>query len=143
MLPRHTPRLTRALRFLRAQSSHSLPVSLSPSQRWERARTAWLSRGSLAAVPSPPTPADDVSHAVAAAAVDAARVEYRRVTDASKPLRIREHNVLAALRDPTRLVEFNRPMPLPALVDIMRLLWAEEALAAPRAAAPRAPARAH
>ena len=36
--------------------------------------------------------------------------------------------MLAALRDPSRLIVFNRPMPLPSLVPIMVQLWQEEAV---------------
>ncbi len=92
---------------------------------WERSRLSWLARGVSAPVPDDAQ--GNASLRSAAAAVDAARAARKRTAEISKPLRIREHNVLAALRDPLRLVEFNRPMPLPAMVDLMILLWSEEA----------------
>ena len=47
----------------------------------------------------------------------------------SRPIRIRESNVLAALREPSRLLEFNRPLPLPSLIRLLCILW-DEGLAA-------------
>ena len=99
--------------------------SLSTTLAWERSRLSWLARGVSAPVPDDAQ--GNASLRSAAAAVDAARAARKRTAEISKPLRIREHNVLAALRDPLRLVEFNRPMPLPAMVDLMILLWSEEA----------------
>jgi hypothetical protein len=108
------------------------PAALaSPGVAWERARLSWLARGGAFA-PVADDAAGAASLAAAAAALDAARAARRRAADAAKPLRIREHNVLAALRDPLRLVEFNRPMPLPAMIDLNNRLWAEEAARAAR-----------
>lgn len=105
--------------------SRSLSTTFSSTLAWERSRLSWLARGVLAPVPDDAH--GNASLRSAAAAVDAARAARKRTAEISKPLRIREHNVLAALRDPLRLVEFNRPMPLPAMVDLMILLWSEEA----------------
>jgi hypothetical protein len=110
----------------------SLLATPAPAARWERARTSWLASGAFADVPL--TAAGDAALRDAGAALAAARGARRRAGAAARPLAIREGNILAALRDPLRAVEFNRPMPLPALVDILRLLWEEEAAAAARAA---------
>ena len=110
-----------------SSSSSLIPLSSSPNVAWELFRLSWLARG--LSVPVPEGAAGDVSLCSAAEAVEAARAARKRTAEAVKPLRIREHNVLAALRDPLRLVEFNRPMPLPAMVALMILLWDEESVA--------------
>ena len=105
------------------------PLSTAPSEPsslpWRRRRLQWLATGACA-LPAPPpgSPALDRF----AATVDAARAARAAHAAASRPIRIREHSVLAALRDPSRLIVFNRPMPLPSLVPIMVQLWAEEAV---------------
>ena len=86
----------------------------------------WLSSGVFSAPPAGPL--GDKALANAAEVVlreRAARVER---DSTSRPVRIRESNVLAALREPSRLIEFNRPMPLPSMVRLLCLLWDEEAL---------------
>lgn len=90
---------------------------------WVRRRLQWLATGSL----QPPLPAGARLEQYAAA-VEAARAARTAAAASSRPIRIREHSILAALRDPSRLVVFNRPMPLPSLIPIMVQLWEEEAL---------------
>lgn len=84
---------------------------------WQRCRIAWLATGAFV---------DDGrsdAHSAALAAARAARAELRA---AAKPVRIREASVLAALRDPSRLVEFSRPMPLAECRRLVCMLWEEE-----------------
>lgn len=119
-------------RFARHLSS---PTSASPTcaaVEWERRRLSWLSTGVFQ------LPDNDRS-AMALLESSRALLAERRAT--TKPLRIRENNILSALRDPGRLVEFNRPAPLPSIVAIMNLLWQEEAAAALPARGPGLGAR--
>ena len=110
---------------------------------WAARRLLWLTTGAFA---DPPRGAH--GEALLARLSDALRrLRAARAERASlaKPIRVRESNVLAALREPSRLLEFNRPMPLPRLVGIMNTLWEEEARAAlvaasaSRAAPPQQP----
>jgi hypothetical protein len=119
-------------RFARHISS---PTSASPTcaaVEWERRRLSWLSTGVFQ------LPDNDRS-AMALLESSRALLAERRAT--TKPRRIRENNILSALRDPGRLVEFNRPAPLPSIVAIMNLLWQEEAAAALPARGPGLGAR--
>jgi hypothetical protein len=103
------------------------------SAAWSARRLLWLTTGAIA---EPPRGAR--GEAVLARLADALRrLRAQRAERASqaKPIRVREGNVLAALREPSRLLEFNRPMPLPRLVVLMNTLWEEEAAAARAAAA--------
>jgi hypothetical protein len=102
--------------FLRCFSTHA--------NAWHRRRLQWLATGTL--YPAPP-PAGSRPERYPAA-IDAARAARAASAAASRPIRIREHSVLAALRDPSRLVVFNRAMPLPSLIPILVQLWEEEAL---------------
>jgi hypothetical protein len=88
---------------------------------WARRRLQWLATGTTL-----PSRAGSPEHF--AAAVDAARAARAAQQASSRPIRIREHSILAALRDPSRLVVFNRPLPLPSLIPILTALWEEEAL---------------
>ena len=97
------------------------------ASRWETRRLLWLTTGSFVDPQRGPH-----GEAVLARLADTLRrLRAQRAERASlaKPIRVRESNVLAALREPTRLLEFNRPMPLPRLVSIMNTLWEEEAAA--------------
>ena len=91
---------------------------------WARRRLQWLATGTT-------LPSRAGSPERFAAAVDAARAARASQQASSRPIRIREHSILAALRDPSRLVVFNRPLPLPNLIPILTALWEEEALDAP------------
>jgi len=85
----------------------------------------WLGSGKFFAPPPGPIGDSCLAHASEVLARERAlRVER---DGASRPVRIRESNVLAALREPSRLIEFNRPMPLPSMVRLLCLLWDEEA----------------
>jgi hypothetical protein len=104
-----------------------------PGDVWARRRLQWLATGHhlAGAAPTAAAPAGAAGGAEHfAAAVDAARAARAAAAAASRPIRIREHSILAALRDPSRLVVFNRPLPLPSLIPIMVQLWEEEALEA-------------
>jgi len=46
----------------------------------------------------------------------------------TKPLRINELNILNALRDANRFIEFNRNLPLSNMIKIMNALWEQEGL---------------
>jgi len=101
---------------------------------WCARRLLWLTTGAFA---DPPRGAR--GEALLARLSDSLRrLRLQRAERASltRPIRVRESNVLAALREPGRLLEFNRPMPLPRLVSIMNTLWEEEARAALLATAP-------
>lgn len=94
------------------------------ASRWETRRLLWLTTGSFVDPPRGPH-----GEAVLARLADTLRrLRAQRAERASlaKPIRVRESNVLAALREPSRLLEFNRPLPLPRLVGIMNQLWEED-----------------
>jgi hypothetical protein len=108
-----------------------------PADLWSRRRLQWLATGSHHLAPGPAAAAAPAAeHFIAA--VDAARAARAAAAASARPIRIREHSILAALRDPSRLVVFNRPLPLPSLIPIMVQLWEEEALEA-RVAPPLPP----
>ena len=97
------------------------------ASRWETRRLLWLTTGSFVDPQRGPH-----GEAVLARLADTLRrLRAQRAERASlaKPIRVRESNVLAALREPSRLLDFNRPLPLPRLVGIMNQLWEEEVVA--------------
>ena len=102
-----------------------LPASL----QWLATGSHHLAAGAGPTAAAAAAPADAAAEHFAAT-VDAARAARVAAAAAARPIRIREHSILAALRDPSRLVVFNRPLPLPSLIPIMVQLWEEEALEA-------------
>ena len=108
-------------------------AAIDASAAWSARRLLWLTTGVFGDAPR-----GAHGEALLARLGDALRrLRAQRAERASlaKPIRVREGNVLAALREPSRLLEFNRPMPLPRLVMLMNTLWEEEAAAARAAAA--------
>ena len=49
----------------------------------------------------------------------------KRKPRTTRPVRVREHNILNAFREPHRLVEFSRPLPLPRLIGLITHVWQE------------------
>jgi len=128
MLAAARARWPRSLDFLAAIPD--LSTRLSSTAAWERSRLVWLATGSaaaaaaVAAAPAPaPAPAAPGEAEGLARAVADARAALRRPR--AKPVRVREQNILNALRDPHRLVEFSRPLPLPRMIDLITTLWAD------------------
>jgi hypothetical protein len=119
------------------RSLSTLPPSPSPSpsppqqplasQQWYSRRLLWLATGSF--VDPPRGPSGEALLQRLSKSLQRLRLQRAERASLAKPIRVRESNVLAALREPTRLLEFNRPMPLPRLVSIMNTLWEEEAAA--------------
>lgn len=87
----------------------------------------WLATGKFTS--PPPGAQGDRMVAHASEVVRSARALRAERDSLSRPIRIRESNVLAALREPSRLLEFNRPLPLPSLIRLLCILW-DEGLAA-------------
>jgi hypothetical protein len=113
-------------------------AAVDASAAWSARRLLWLTTGVFGDAPR-----GAHGEALLARLGDALRrLRAQRAERASlaKPIRVREGNVLAALREPSRLLEFNRPMPLPRLVALMNTLWEEDAAAARAAAAAAAAA---
>lgn len=95
--------------------------------------------------PPPASPASDAAARDALRRVLAERVAAADRRRAARPPVIRTANILAALREPGRAVELSRGMPLRNMVELVKVVWAEEearsAAAARDAAAAGAPGR--
>ena len=114
-----------------SSSSSSSGAAAAPlGQQWEARRLSWLATGRFESISAS-------ASAALAAALASARSEQAELRAKKAPVRIRERNILAALRDPLREVEFNRPMPLASLVNICGQLWEEEALLSASAPLPK------
>lgn len=94
------------------------------SDEWERKRLMWLGSGEFK------SPGKGRSAILqlrrCASIVQAARFARIEKKLNSKPVEIRKQSIMNALREPTRMVEFNRGMPLASMVEILRALWEEE-----------------
>ncbi len=117
------------LRALSTAAPPPPPIPQQPlaSQQWYSRRLLWLATGSF--VDPPRGPSGEALLQRLSKSLQRLRLQRAERASLAKPIRVRESNVLAALREPTRLLEFNRPMPLPRLVSIMNTLWEEEAAA--------------
>ncbi len=106
----------------------TLPPPTDPGSHWRASRLMWLATGKFTAPPTGPQGDRMLAHA--SEVVRSARALRAERDSLSRPIRIRESNVLAALREPNRLLEFNRPLPLPSLIRLLCILWDEGLLAA-------------
>ena len=93
----------------------------------------WLATGVASLGAAASSALDEAALARLLRGVEEARAARRRPR--AKPLRVREQSIIAALREPQRLIELNRPLPLANMVELVRMAWAEAAGAAAGAGA--------
>jgi hypothetical protein len=99
----------------------------------------WLTTGTFA---DPPAGANGEDLKVRLAdTLSRLRLQRAERESLAKPIKVRESNILSALREPSRLLEFNRPLPLPHLLRIMVQLWGEEYAAASSSSSAKGPAK--
>jgi len=95
---------------------------------WEISRIYWRLTGNVDYIQAQPTTtsssksrSDEFDRMYCIAEEERAKRKPR----STKPVRVRELNILNAFREPNRMVEFNRPLPLPRMIELITQVWQE------------------
>ena len=92
---------------------------------WELSRAHWLVTGNPQYVHGPISGKSSPSDELIRLQLIAEEERAKRKPRSSRPVRVREHNILNAFREPQRMVEFNRPLPLPRMIELITQVWQE------------------
>ena len=94
---------------------------------WELSRAQWLSSGRTGNVNyvQPQSGMSSINDELNRLQLIIEEERAKRKPRTTRPVRVREHNILNAFREPHRLVEFSRPLPLPRLIGLITHVWQE------------------
>ncbi len=97
---------------------------------WEFSRIYWRLTGNADYLQTQPTPTTTSSSKSISDEFDrmyriAEEERAKRKPKSTKFIRVRELNILNAFREPNRMVEFNRPLPLPRMIELITQVWQE------------------
>jgi len=94
---------------------------------WDLSRAQWLASGRTGIVNfvQPQSGKSSINDELNRLQLIIEEERAKRKPRTTRPVRVREHNILNAFREPHRLVEFSRPLPLPRLIGLISHVWQE------------------